>query len=154
MGFDKVKINTTPLLLLLLEGVVDMALSQTTLHTHTHTPSDRYHTSRRSHSHPDIYVVGSPPHPFLALPLLQHRYPYLGVCVLGINIPTSLLLPSFSSSPATLFASMDFHDNSFRKGPFFSPSPSLSPSLSPGEILMDFLWIAMKNSFKFQNEKA
>lgn len=35
MGFDKVKINTTPLLLLLIEGVVDMALSQTTPHTHT-----------------------------------------------------------------------------------------------------------------------
>lgn len=85
MGFDKVKINTTPLLLLLLEGMADMALSKTQTHT---PPSDRYHTSHRSHSHPDIYVVHpsnsscllTPPPPPAPLPLSRclcprHKHP-------------------------------------------------------------------------------
>ena len=46
MGFDKVKINTTPFLLLLIEGVVDMALSQTMPHTHTHTHTQTHRHTR------------------------------------------------------------------------------------------------------------
>lgn len=125
MGFDKVKINTTPLLLLLLEEAADTALSQTARHTHSYTPSDRSHTSCRSHSHPDSYIVGPlphrhllsspisiPAHPFLSLPLLLHRYPYLGVCVLGINIPPSLHLLSslfFSSNCLLQWTFMTTH---------------------------------------------
>lgn len=68
MGFDKVKINTTSLLLLLLEGGswYGFVLRLHYTHKHAHTPSNRYRTNH--HSHPDIYVVHSPPHPFLSLP--------------------------------------------------------------------------------------
>lgn len=130
MGFDKVKINTTSLLLLPLEGWGGAQMRglrrATHKHTETHasTSPDRYHSSRHSHSHPHLCCT---------LPLHIHSshtytHPHVaslrgGVCVLGINILPPPLL-SFFSSRVTPFASMNFHDNSFWKGPVFSLSAS------------------------------
>lgn len=126
MGFDKVKINTTSLLLLPLEqGDRGRGMRRA---THKHAGTHR-HTSRQIPRQPSFSF--SPRHLCCTLPLhpphppshppTSAASPRRGVCVLGINIlPSSLR--SFFSSRATPFASMDFHDNSFRKGPVFSPS--------------------------------
>lgn len=133
MGFDKVKINTASLLLLPLGGGGQTRGLHRTPHKHTraHLPTDT--TPAVILILTQTFMSYAPlTHPILSLPSHTHTVvpPRRGVCVLGINIlPPSLL--SIVSSRATPFASMDFHDNSFRKGPVFSPPASSSSFTLP-----------------------
>lgn len=89
MGFDKVKINTTPLLLLLLEGwLIWLCLRLHYTHTHTHTSRQIPHQPSFSFSPrhlrcrlPSASLPRTPPPP-APLPLSRclcprHKHPYI-----------------------------------------------------------------------------